>query len=858
MRIRLIIVSLFLWLLASTASAQTSADGVWTALPEATPVPAARMDPAPRIRPDQFRLFTLDRARLPLVLGRAPLESTGQAPALIELPTPAGEFAVFTLVEAPVMAPELAAQYPQIKTYAGNQIDNPAVRVRLDSTPQGFHAQVISPDGAWYVDPYQEPDNVYVSYYKRDYHRVGKDFQCLVHSETGESMMSAHAPRSGDQLRTYRLAVATTGEYGEFHGGVKANVLAAVVTTINRVTGIYEYELAVRLVLVANNEAIIYVNPVTDPFDGNGDSEILIDESQAVIDRQIGSANYDIGHTFSTGAGGLAGLGVVCQTGQKGNGVTGSSAPINDPYDVDFVAHELGHQFGGDHTFNGALGSCFGENRNGPTAYEPGSGSTIMAYAGICETDNLQGNSDPIFHFASYDEIGTYLTAGLGNTCGVVTRLNNAIPVVDAGTDFTIPAKTPFLLTGSATDTDAGDTLTYLWEERDLGSQAELNATDDGQIPLFRVYTPTVSNQRYFPRLETLLANTSDDAEKLPQLARTMNFRLTVRDGRGGVDADDLQVIVDGSSGPFLVTAPNTSGQTLTGGSSFTVTWNVANTTAVPVNCGQVNILLSADAGQTFTQTLATTPNDGSQAVTLPNVATAQARMMVRCANNIFFDVSNHDFAITPGTTTAGDAVGVFRDGTWFLDANANGAWDGCQQEGGLDLCLFKAFGQAGDLPAAGDWNGMGQSAVGVFRDGTWFLDYNGNGAWDGCQQDGGLDRCYEGSFGMTGDLPAAGDWSGDGKAKVGAFRAGTWYLDYNGNGAWDGCGIDKCYEGSFGVAGDLPVAGDWNRLGKAAVGVFRAGTWYLDYNGNGLWDGCQQDGGLDRCYVGSFGIAGD
>ncbi len=202
------------------------------------------------------------------------------------------------------------------------------------------------------------------------------------------------------------------------------------------------------------------------------------------------------------------------------------------------------------------------------------------------------------------------------------------------------------------------------------------------------------------------------------------------------------------------------------------------------------------------------------------------------------------------GGSTTGSAVGVFRAGTWFLDANANGGWEGCQQEGGQDLCLFNAFGSVGDLPAAGDWNGDGQSKVGVFRAGTWYLDYNGNGAWDGC----GIDRCYAGSFGAEGDWPAAGDWNGDGKAKVGVFRAGTWYLDYNGNGAWDGCSVDRCYAGSFGQTGDLPAAGDWNGDGKAKVGVFRAGTWYLDYNGNGAWDGCS----VDRCYAGSFGQAGD
>ena len=202
---------------------------------------------------------------------------------------------------------------------------------------------------------------------------------------------------------------------------------------------------------------------------------------------------------------------------------------------------------------------------------------------------------------------------------------------------------------------------------------------------------------------------------------------------------------------------------------------------------------------------------------------------------------------------TSGSAVGVFRAGTWYLDANGNGAWDGCQQDGGLDLCLFGSFGQAGDLPAAGNWSGGTKSSIGVLRSGTgqWFIDRNGNHQWDGCVVDG----CYSG-FGAPGDLPVAGDWNGTGFAKIGVFSNGQWFLDANGNGAWDGCGTDLCL--NFGQMGDWPVAGNWDGGLKAGVGVFRAGTWYLDYNGNGKWDGCQQDGGQDLCLYNSFGQVGD
>jgi hypothetical protein len=561
------------------------------------------------------------------------------------------------------MEPELADKYPEIKTYFGKLISNPAVWVRFDWTPVGFHAQVIGPDHSWYIDPYYLGES-YASYYKQDYRSTSKAFNCFVANDIVQRESTKIAPRSGDSIHQYRIAVATTGEYSQFHGGAAANALAAVTTTINRVTGIYEYEMAVRLILVANNDDIIYLNASTDPFDGNNDAYTLIDESQSVINSVIGAANYDIGHTFSTGAGGLAGLGVVCSDARKASGVTGSPSPVGDPYDVDYVAHEIGHQFGANHTFNGAIGNCGGDNRNASTAYEPGSGSTIMAYAGICGADDLQSHSDPIFHSASYDEIMSYINSSAGRSCGSSSALDNAIPSVNAGSDFTIPLNTPFVLTGSAVDADSGNALVYLWEERDLGPQATLSAADDGRIPLFRTYTQTSSNQRYFPKWQTLLNNTSDNAEKLPQLARTMSFRLTVRDGEGGVDADNMQVTVDGGSGPFRVTAPN--GGSANSGSSYTVTWDVANTTAAPVSCAQVDILLSTDAGGHFDRILATaTNNDGSHTLTMPDVTATKARVMVRCSNNIFFDISDGDFALadTPvyslAVTLAGDGTGT-------------------------------------------------------------------------------------------------------------------------------------------------------------------------------------------------------
>ncbi len=638
---------------------QTSPDGIWTALSgkNLEVYHQDKQGKEPWIHPNNFRVFMLDVSTLEEILANAPMErldrvpSRRPSPASLTLPMPDGSYLSFKFVESPIMSPGLAAKFPGIKTYLGYCASDPTTTVRFDWTPDGFHAQVLGPGGVLYIDPYYKGET-YVSYYKKDYRPKDKVFQCFVEDNYSQELRGDTVKASsGDRLYIYRLAVACTGEYAQYHGGTVQKAMSAITTTINRVNGIYEQEVAVRFSLVANNSSIIYTNAQTDPFD-NDNPGVLINQSQSVIDSVIGDANYDIGHTVSTGGGGMGGLGVVCFTGYKAWGVTGTSTPIGDPYDVDYVCHEIGHQFSANHTFNGVGGLC--TTGNASTAYEPGSGSTIMCYAGLCGADNLQSNGDPIFHSESYAEIRAYITTGWGSTCPVVIVLANNIPVANAGSDSVIPTNTPFTLTGSGTDADS-DSLTYLWEERDLGPAAALSAADDGQIPLFRVWTPITSANRTFPRWSVLLSNTTEDAEKLPILGRTMNFRLTVRDNRsggGGVDNDDMQVTVDGNSGPFRVTYPNQS-TTFVGYSVITVTWNTAGTNTSPVNTSLVDIRISTDGGSTWSTLLkGNTPNDGSENVVLPNVNTSNARIKVESVGNIFFDISNQDFTITPSSTT--------------------------------------------------------------------------------------------------------------------------------------------------------------------------------------------------------------
>ena len=671
---------------------ENSPDQLWQWVEEQ---PAPFAEAQNYIQPDRFESVTLNAELLRSTLSTAPLEYSAGASSeslVIDLPTPDGGFDRFEIVESPIMAPELAARFPDIKTYAGQGIDDPAASVRFDITPQGFHSQVLSPNGAYYIDPYWHlDDSLYISYFKRDYSSrpsefVFHDHQSAHSLETTSTLaalkssnsftsLSTSNLTSGGELRTYDLANAATGEYTSFHGGTVAAGQAAIVTAINRVTGIYEVELATRFRLVGNNDQLVYTNSSTDPYT-NGNASMLLTENQFNVDTVIGDAFYDVGHVFSTGGGGLAALGVVGVSGLKAQGETGLTSPIGDPFYVDFVAHELGHQFNGNHTFNGDSGNCSGGNRNASTAYEPGSGSTIQAYAGICDNDNLQPNSDPYFHSISFDEMFGFVT-GAANSAADISLTGNNAPSVSAGLDYTISARTNFALTAAGSDPDSGDVLTYNWEQRDLGPQQDVNAGDNGSSPLFRSFNATTSPTRSFQRLPDLLNNTTVIGETLPTTTRTMNFRVTVRDnasGGGGVNSDDMVLNVVDTGSPFRVSSPNTA-VTWTGGTTQTVTWDVAGTDANGINTSQVNILLSTDGGNTFTTTiLAGTANDGTEAITVPNTATSNARLKVEGAGNVFFDISDADFTIVPG----GPGVNVAESGgsTDVSEAGATDTYD--------------------------------------------------------------------------------------------------------------------------------------------------------------------------------------
>jgi hypothetical protein len=1025
------------WLVAVAALAMPAAASAqtWDRV-QGTP-PDSRGGAQAHVQPERFRAFTLDRPALENQLAQAPQQrSARSAPQVLSLPAPGGGFQRFAVVESQIMEPELARRHPGITTFSGRGIDDPAATLRADITPLGFHASVRSPDGAWYIDPYYHLDqSLYVSYYGRDLQEDphGTFVERGPLGETDPLDLGIAAAEDGRPvtLRTYRLALLTDPTYATFFGG-PANVTAAKVVLMNRVNQVYEDETAIRLVLIGENDRLNFdtAAQMTEPNGPCGAAACYtpqqatscgsstIQRTRIVIGQVIGASAYDIGHIgLGNPGGGVASLGVVGGNA-KAQGCTGLSTPVGDFFAVDYVAHEMGHQFAGNHTFNGTQANCSGGNRNAVNSVEPGSGSSIMAYAGICQQDNLQPHSDPYWSQRSFQEISAYVTSerppinevqtvslrdfdadgdaftvefdgqesvpivrgsnytltgiqeaiqgvselqtvalegydtdgesfrlgfgggqtvpivrgqnntpagiqnaiqggneqqqvtltgfdaatqsfqvqigdatsvtlgagglpvtngnvaaavnaipgfagtvsstGAGNTgftltfaaasantdvpsvsivnctctsavreiakgggpmpgwpagatvvVGTVTdagftltlsgtlqgidvesfsvtegtvtetakgtpallppgatgtvaafggtgnladtgfqitfgaglggidldpigfeptgasgfvgetarggpidnrghvieETGNRAPVVTTAAAHTIPIRTPFALTGSATDAD-GDTITYMWEQNDRGgilggsgAGTALVSNTKTNGPLFRQFgvaanvsptdtllspspglnAVTTDPTRVFPDLAQIVANKTNAAtgtcpaappppmtvppdvrdcfsEFLPTADylgflgdRTLNFRLTARDGNpgaGGIASADTRVVLAPAAGPFLVTSQATPG-TISGGSAQTVTWDVAGTDAAPVGTSQVKISLSIDGGATYPHVLAaSTANDGSAAVTLPNVAAAKARIKVEAIGNVFFDVSDADIAI--------------------------------------------------------------------------------------------------------------------------------------------------------------------------------------------------------------------
>lgn len=611
-----------------------------------------------RMQLPEKNLFDLDVNALKTALVGAPARSASAklSSVILSLPNAEGQMERFRVYENSIMDPVLAAQYPDIKSYIGIGIDNPTSTAYFSSSPLGFKSMVLGADAqAVFIEPFSQDLTTYSVYKKSDKIASLSHFECSVVDDVQTTIdPSALRPNADDAtLRTFRLAMSVTGEYTAYFGGTKALALAAINASMTRVNGVFEKDFAVRMVLIANTDAVIYTSASTDPYSAAaaGAGGAWNAELQSTLTSVIGEANYDVGHLFgASGGGGNAGcIGCVCVNGQKGSGFTSPNdgIPSGDNFDIDYVAHELGHQFGANHTFTTG-------NEGTGVHMEPGSGSTIMGYAGITSLD-VQPHSDAYFHAVSIQQVTNNVKT---KTCQTNTATGNSIPTVNAGLDYTVPKSTPYMLTGTATDAN-GDALTYNWEQfNNQTNTTAPNATKTTGVN-FRSYVSSTSPTRYFPRMQSVLAGATTTAgseltvEALSSVARTLNFRLTVRDNRAGGsgnNSDDMIVTVNATAGPFTVSAPNTA-VSYVGGSTQTVTWAVAGTTANGVNCANVDILISTNGGTTWSTLLAATPNDGTQAVTIPNTPGTTNRIMVKGTNHIFFDVSNTNFTITSGST---------------------------------------------------------------------------------------------------------------------------------------------------------------------------------------------------------------
>jgi hypothetical protein len=617
------------------------------------------------IIPKVYTSYLIDADDIQRILWTSPAETDqeiSKSSTILTVGLPNGLMDKFRIVRYEMMEKELAEKFPQYRTFRGYSITNPYRTIRADWTAEGFRAVIRDEEQTIFIDPYQRNDLIHrIVYFKKDFEE-NREWNCGFDEQVLQKHTAENKRFFGDcQFRTYRLAVATTGEYSNYFGATSSAqsglVLSQVITAVDRVNDVYEAEFTVRLLLIGNTSAVFYYNPANDPYTG-GDACAQLSQNQSTINSVIGSANYDIGHVFGVGSGGCASLAIICVTSSKARGATGLDPPTGDPFYIDYVAHEMGHQFGGDHTFNGTAGNCGGGNREASSAYEPGSGSTIMAYAGICGAQDLQPNSDPYFHARSLQQITTELNAA---TCSNFLTLNNQAPVAGSPPNYTIPISTPFTLTAIATDAD-NDPLTYCWEQYDLESaSSEPPSSTDTQGPLFRSLNPSTSPIRYFPKLTDLANNVSSAWEVLPSVSRTMTFRMTVRDYHNGTagctDEDDVIVSTSNTAGPFFVTSQNISiswPQT----SVQVITWNVANTTAPPVSCSNVEIRLSTDGGLTYPTLLsANEVNDGIANVIVPNVLTSTGRIMVKSLNNIFFDINNANISIVAPTPTFTIAV---------------------------------------------------------------------------------------------------------------------------------------------------------------------------------------------------------
>ncbi len=654
---------------------QAQTDNLWSKHKGGTLITSKNIE-----RPDfpaDFDLYDLNFNSMKRILSNAQDRFVSRNGVVISLPNKQGILEQFEVFEASNFTTDFQALNPDFRAYAGRSLQDKYAILRMSISPQGIETMVFRTDTKnEFMEPYSADGKVYAIYNSARLKPTG-DFTCHTAdngiSEVVSKNIATTNRASTSELLTFRLALACTGEYGTAFGGA-AGALTQMNATMTRVNGVFEKDFAIHMSMI-NNTAIRYTNASTDPFSAAASMANWNAELQADLTLKIGEANYDIGHLFgASGGGGNAGcIGCVCVDGQKGSGITspGSGSASGDTFDIDYVAHEMGHQLGGNHTFSHALEGS-GVNM------EVGSGSTIMGYAGITGTTDVQAHSDAYFHYATIFQVENNM---LNKTCPTRTPLSNLAPIVNAGIDYTIPIGTPFMLTGTGTDPN-GTPLTYCWEQINNADSAQTSSAAAATKvlgPNWKSYTPVSSTTRYFPNMQTVVANqaftktplstaiTAFKIEALSTVARSLTFSFTGRDnivGGGLTDTDAMKVTVSAATGvsAFAVTYPTAAAVTWPVGSNQTVTWNVGGSTANGINATFVDIYLSTDVNTTagtFTYPIllaSKVPNDGSEVITVPNNVGTTNRVLIKGYKHIFYDISNANFPIT--TATSSYAIG--------------------------------------------------------------------------------------------------------------------------------------------------------------------------------------------------------
>lgn len=615
------------------------------------------------------QLFQLDESAIREALSHATERTSGGKGVEILFPSVTGGTEKYLVWETSNFAPALRERFPQIKSFVGKGVTDPTAYIRFSLDTRGIQTMVLRADkGAEFIEPYTTDHSVYVLFDSATRVRGEMPFTCSTDDrELHDQIQEAAMHRASDQVfRTFRLVLSATGEYTTFFGGTVAGALEGMNATMTRVNGIFDVDMAVKLEIIANTDLVIFTNAATDPYSNatvgtatananNANGWNIQLQNTLTNTAGIGNAAYDIGHLFGgSGGGGNAGcIGCVCEDDSpaaldknKGSGFTspGDGIPQGDNFDVDYVIHEMGHQLGANHTFS--------HNFEGSGVnIEPGSGVTIMGYAGITGGWDVQSNSEPFFAYRSILQ----MQSNIDGLCAVETPITaNTKPTVNAGANFTIPKGTAFILKGTGSDVD-GDALTYVWEENDVASEEtsgnnSFPSPTKASGPNFRSYSPTASPNRYLPKYSTVLSGSLTSMwETVSTVGRTLNFNFTARDnspGAGQTNKDANVITVSPTAGPFELTSQNLSGISWLQGATETITWNVNNAQNLP-GSANVNIKLSLDNGQTWPIILAeNTPNDGSETITVPNVTAPNCRLWIEPTANTYYAVNATPFAI--------------------------------------------------------------------------------------------------------------------------------------------------------------------------------------------------------------------